>query len=228
MGQSPSKKMSRTRSRELSTSELSDNLAATHLNPTIRTEGFSPVTPDSTPARTRKAGKSDRTGSVSSFNSATGRQPDLPGSPAIPTTTTILATSPNTLGSLRSSILGTSPPPSSLPARPSSPLASPFAAHQESLSPGAALTTTMSRSSATGVLDVDNMIGRLLEAGYSGKVTKSPPLKNAEIASVCAAAREVFLSQPTLIELSPPVKIVGDVHGQVSRYRCLAYSSMPT
>jgi serine/threonine-protein phosphatase PP1 catalytic subunit len=27
----------------------------------------------------------------------------------------------------------------------------------------------------------------------------------------------VFLSQPTLIELSPPVKIVGDVHGQVSQ-----------
>jgi serine/threonine-protein phosphatase PP1 catalytic subunit len=80
----------------------------------------------------------------------------------------------------------------------------------------------MSRGSITSpgaglqVLDVDNMIGRLLEAGYSGKVTKSPPLKNAEIASVCAAAREVFLSQPTLIELSPPVKIVGDVHGQVS------------
>jgi serine/threonine-protein phosphatase PP1 catalytic subunit len=91
-----------------------------------------------------------------------------------------------------------------------------------SLSPGAALTATMSRGSITSpgaglqVLDVDNMIGRLLEAGYSGKVTKSPPLKNAEIASVCAAAREVFLSQPTLIELSPPVKIVGDVHGQVS------------
>jgi serine/threonine-protein phosphatase PP1 catalytic subunit len=67
------------------------------------------------------------------------------------------------------------------------------------------------------VLDIDNMISRLLEAGYSGKVTKSPPLKVAEIMSVCSAAREVFLSQPTLIELSPPVKIVGDVHGQVSR-----------
>lgn len=66
------------------------------------------------------------------------------------------------------------------------------------------------------VLDVDNMISRLIEAGYSGKVTKSPPLKNAEIHAVCMAAREVFLSQPTLIELSPPVKIVGDVHGQVS------------
>jgi serine/threonine-protein phosphatase PP1 catalytic subunit len=71
-------------------------------------------------------------------------------------------------------------------------------------------------SSVPRTLDVDNMIQRLLEAGYSGKVTKNPPLKNAEITSVCLAAREVFLSQPTLIELSPPVKIVGDVHGQVS------------
>ncbi|PWN49363.1 Metallo-dependent phosphatase [Violaceomyces palustris] len=61
--------------------------------------------------------------------------------------------------------------------------------------------------------DIDDMISRLLEAGYSGKVPK-PALKNAEITAVCQAAREVFLSQPTLIELSPPVKIVGDTHGQ--------------
>jgi serine/threonine-protein phosphatase PP1 catalytic subunit len=58
------------------------------------------------------------------------------------------------------------------------------------------------------------MISRLLDAGYSAKVTKSVALKNAEITAVCQAAREVFLSQPTLLELSPPVKIVGDVHGQ--------------
>lgn len=60
------------------------------------------------------------------------------------------------------------------------------------------------------------MIARLLDAGYSGKVTKSVCLKNAEITAICQAAREVFLSQPTLIELSPPVKIVGDIHGQYS------------
>lgn len=66
------------------------------------------------------------------------------------------------------------------------------------------------------VFDVDDMISRLLDAGYSGKVTKSVCLKNAEITAICQAAREVFLSQPTLIELSPPVKIVGDVHGQYS------------
>ena len=62
--------------------------------------------------------------------------------------------------------------------------------------------------------DVDDMIQRLLDAGYSGKHTKSVCLKNAEIVAVCAAVREVYLSQPTLLELKAPVKIVGDIHGQ--------------
>ncbi|TFK77116.1 phospho protein phosphatase PPZ [Pluteus cervinus] len=65
-------------------------------------------------------------------------------------------------------------------------------------------------------LDIDDMIQRLLDVGYTGKVSKSLCLKNAEITAICHAAREVFLSQPTLVELSPPVKIVGDVHGQYS------------
>ncbi|CAG8618348.1 7307_t:CDS:2, partial [Ambispora leptoticha] len=63
-------------------------------------------------------------------------------------------------------------------------------------------------------LDIDEMIQRLKNAGYSGKVSKSVCLKNGEITAICQAAREIVLSQPTLIELSPPVKIVGDVHGQ--------------
>ncbi len=63
-------------------------------------------------------------------------------------------------------------------------------------------------------IDLDDMISRLLDAGYAGKVTKGVCLKNAEIAAICTAVREVFLSQPALLELSPPVKIVGDVHGQ--------------
>jgi serine/threonine-protein phosphatase PP1 catalytic subunit len=58
------------------------------------------------------------------------------------------------------------------------------------------------------------MINRLLEVGYSGKIRKSVCLKNAEITTLRMAARDVFLAQRTLIELSPPVKIVGDVHGQ--------------
>ena len=65
-------------------------------------------------------------------------------------------------------------------------------------------------------LDVNDYIRRLLDVGYSGKVSKSLCLKNTEIVAICQASREIFLSQPTLIELSPPVKIVGDVHGQYS------------
>jgi serine/threonine-protein phosphatase PP1 catalytic subunit len=63
-------------------------------------------------------------------------------------------------------------------------------------------------------IDLDDFIKRLLDAGYTGKVTKSVCLKNAEIVAICQRAREVFLSQPALLELDAPVKIVGDVHGQ--------------
>ncbi|XBW35520.1 hypothetical protein QEN19_001093 [Hanseniaspora menglaensis] len=63
-------------------------------------------------------------------------------------------------------------------------------------------------------LDLDATIQKLLDAGYSGKRTKNVILKNSEIQQICTIAREIFLQQPSLLELSPPVKIVGDVHGQ--------------
>lgn len=62
--------------------------------------------------------------------------------------------------------------------------------------------------------DLDDFIKRLLDAGYAGKVTKSVCLKNAEIVAICQRARELFLTQPALLELDAPVKVVGDVHGQ--------------
>ncbi|TGZ81788.1 Serine/threonine protein phosphatase [Ascodesmis nigricans] len=74
--------------------------------------------------------------------------------------------------------------------------------------------TDSMQMAALKTIDIDDMITRLLDAGYAGKVTKGVCLKNAEIQAICAAARDVFLSQPALIELSAPVKIVGDVHGQ--------------
>lgn len=86
---------------------------------------------------------------------------------------------------------------------------------------GAAGAPAMSTSNSQGgsgdqvrTFDIDDMIARLLDAGYQTSKLPKPALKNAEITAVCTAAREVFLSQPTLIELSPPVKIVGDTHGQ--------------
>jgi serine/threonine-protein phosphatase PP1 catalytic subunit len=68
--------------------------------------------------------------------------------------------------------------------------------------------------SALKTMDLDDMIQRLLDAAYTAKVTKTVCLKNAEITAICSAAREVFLTQPALLELNAPVKIVGDVHGQ--------------
>ncbi|BGP34361.1 serine/threonine protein phosphatase Pzh1 [Rhodotorula toruloides] len=102
-------------------------------------------------------------------------------------------------------------------------LSNPIAATPTSLAPSGTgpgaiglLSTSPTSAPKQQTFDIDDMISRLLDAGYSGKVTKSVCLKNAEITAICQAAREVFLSQPTLIELSPPVKIVGDVHGQYS------------
>lgn len=121
--------------------------------------------------------------------------------------------------------------------RPSSPLPSPrdpslIGVDPNDASPlSSSVTTILSNPNSPGlglapvqsnageklrIMDIDDMISRLLDVGYSGKVSKSVCLKNTEITSLCMAAREVFLSQPTLIELSPPVKIVGDVHGQYS------------
>ncbi|KAF2666639.1 serine/threonine-protein phosphatase PP-Z [Microthyrium microscopicum] len=74
--------------------------------------------------------------------------------------------------------------------------------------------STAMETSALKPSDLDDMITRLLDAAYAGKVTKTVCLKNAEIQAVCHAVREIFLSQPALLELSPPVKVVGDVHGQ--------------
>jgi serine/threonine-protein phosphatase PP1 catalytic subunit len=62
-------------------------------------------------------------------------------------------------------------------------------------------------------VDLDDMISRLLEMGHS-KPTKKFCLDNTEILSICSAARNLFLSQPVLLELNAPIHIVGDIHGQ--------------
>ncbi|KAI5962597.1 pzh1 [Candida pseudojiufengensis] len=75
-------------------------------------------------------------------------------------------------------------------------------------------TTSSSLGGGSNTIDIEDLIQRLLDAGYSGKRTKNVCLKNTEIQLICSTAREIFLSQPSLLELSPPVKVVGDVHGQ--------------
>lgn len=77
-------------------------------------------------------------------------------------------------------------------------------------------------------LNVDSLIARLMqqssevppvldqEAVTQGKI--KPPVKvrmrEEEIVALCAASRELFLSQPVLLELRAPITICGDIHGQ--------------
>lgn len=63
-------------------------------------------------------------------------------------------------------------------------------------------------------VDINDLIQRLISVGLTGTSSKRLCLTNSEIIGVCRAARGIFLSQPTLLELGTPVKVVGDIHGQ--------------
>ncbi|WOG90195.1 hypothetical protein DCAR_0209438 [Daucus carota subsp. sativus] len=74
---------------------------------------------------------------------------------------------------------------------------------------------------------LDDIIRRLLDS-KAGKVPKQVQLTEAEIRLLCAAAKEVFLSQPNLLELEAPIKICGDIHGQYSDLlRLFEYGGYP-
>jgi serine/threonine-protein phosphatase PP1 catalytic subunit len=65
-------------------------------------------------------------------------------------------------------------------------------------------------------LDVDDIILRLLRVGRSHRIPREFCLEPAEISAICSAASDILLAEPSLLELSAPVKIVGDIHGQYS------------
>ena len=56
---------------------------------------------------------------------------------------------------------------------------------------------------------------------------RSPQLES-EIRTLCVRAREIFMSQPILLELEAPIKICGDVHGQYyDLLRLFEYGGFP-
>ncbi|RKO97488.1 hypothetical protein CXG81DRAFT_8983 [Caulochytrium protostelioides] len=63
-------------------------------------------------------------------------------------------------------------------------------------------------------IDLDDCVNRLLALRGHKASTRHFCLKNNEIFYICHRAREVLLDQPILLELNPPVNIVGDIHGQ--------------
>lgn len=62
-------------------------------------------------------------------------------------------------------------------------------------------------------LNIDEMITRLLEV-RGGRPGKTVQMTEAEVRALCVKSREIFLSQPILLELEAPLKICGDIHGQ--------------
>jgi len=60
---------------------------------------------------------------------------------------------------------------------------------------------------------VDRIIEKLLEV-RTCKPGKQVNLSESEIKGLCTKAREIFLSQPILLELEAPIKVCGDIHGQ--------------
>ncbi|VDL81311.1 unnamed protein product [Nippostrongylus brasiliensis] len=62
-------------------------------------------------------------------------------------------------------------------------------------------------------VDVDDMIVRLLNVGVPG-CSLVNNVKEAELMTLCQSARQVFLSQASLLEVQSPIKICGDIHGQ--------------
>lgn len=80
-------------------------------------------------------------------------------------------------------------------------------------------------------IDVDNIIDRLIDIGINKKNQHKKkdklPLSEQEVKYILGKSRSIFLDQPSLLRLSPPVKIVGDIHGQfhdlIRIFNCCGY-----
>ncbi|KAI8046835.1 hypothetical protein M5D96_003049, partial [Drosophila gunungcola] len=71
------------------------------------------------------------------------------------------------------------------------------------------------------------IISRLLEV-RGARPGKNVQLSEGEIRGLCLKSREIFLSQPILLELEAPLKICGDIHGQYyDLLRLFEYGGFP-
>eukprot|EP01040_Poterioochromonas_malhamensis_P016143 gene16143-18256_t len=77
------------------------------------------------------------------------------------------------------------------------------------------------------VIDVDLLIARLLSV--TGAPSKREiSLTEKEIQFLCYKSSEIFLQQPSLLEISAPINICGDIHGQYyDLLRLFEYGGFP-
>lgn len=71
----------------------------------------------------------------------------------------------------------------------------------------------MISSNKAAEVDVDKILEKLFSVKGS-KPGKQVNLLESEIQGLVTKAREIFISQPILLELEAPLKICGDIHGQ--------------
>lgn len=78
-------------------------------------------------------------------------------------------------------------------------------------------------------LDIDDAIEKLLKIGETRYYkSRDFPFSSWEIQLICYHAREIFMSQPSLLKLQAPIKVVGDMHGQFTDLlRILKLSGVP-
>jgi len=62
------------------------------------------------------------------------------------------------------------------------------------------------------VLNLSDLILRL--KNFRRSKQQRLPLIEAEVSKLCSLAREQFLNEPMLLDVSAPVRVVGDIHGQ--------------